>query len=1034
MNDDSQTTEYSLSLEAKERIDRICGAFEEAWRQGGRPQAETFLADTTGAERAALLIELLLLDLDYRRRGGEEPIAEEYRVRFPEDEDLIATAFQRAEQSDATVPPPVHDEMLGSSIGPYKLLSVLGEGGFGIVYLAEQEEPIRRQVALKILKAGMDTKQVLARFEAERHTLALMDHANIARIFDAGTTENGRSYFVMELVRGERITAYCDSHKLTLKQRLALFLTVCQAVQHAHQKGIIHRDIKPTNILVTVVDDHPVPKIIDFGLAKAMARPLTEQSIFTERGQLLGTPEYMSPEQAGMAIADIDIRSDIYSLGVLLYELLTGALPFDRRMLRQASFEEICQIIREVEPPRPSMRISTLGGDSQDLAKNRQMDPQSLHRQLRQELDWIVMKALEKDRSRRYAAASALAEDIEHYLAHEPVHAGPPGNWYRARKFARRFRVPLSIAAGFVALLVVITILAVRGYYREVKLLSGMETARGQAEHEAEKAKNNFKMARDAVKKYYTQIAGDPRLKAHNLEKLRRDLLESANEYYEKMINQEADDPELQHERVWTFIDRGNIEREIGNWSAAETAYNNALVAASRLTQIDSLEAEYQNDRAAIHNNLAVLYMATGRSNEAEATYREAIADTKILVERHPEAPKYKNALANSYHNLGLLYVDTGRFKKAETAHKEALALRKGLVEKHPEVSHYQDELAASHDSLGIIYQVTGRTKEALEAKKESLAILKNLVERHPDVPEYQSDLAGCYNNLGLVYSTAGKAQEAEAAHKEALALQKILVKKHPDVPEYQKYLADSYYGLGTLHKAAGRAKEAETAYKEEFALWKILAEKHPEVPEYQGRRAANYNNLGDVYQAGGRAEEAEAAYKEAIATGKIVVEKHPEVPAYQNYLANSYYGLGIVYQAKGRSQEAETAYKEALTTWKILVKEHPEKPESQNGVINSNTGLAEVYQARGRAKEAEAAYKEVLAIQKILAEKHPGVPKFLVALAATYYNLACSYAKSFAEENRRVGKDAGQSAASANTLMQKAFECLQQVCDLGLF
>ncbi len=361
MNNNSRTIEYSLSLkalslEAKERIDRICCAFEEAWRNGGRPQAEAFLGDTTGGERSALLVELLLLDVDYRQRGGEQPVAEEYRLRLPQNENVIDTVFRRSRRAEATLlpPAPLRDEMLGSRVGPYTLLSVLGEGGFGIVYLAEQEQPIRRRVALKILKAGMDTKQVLARFDAERHTLALMDHANIARVFDAGTTDSGRSYFVMELVRGEPITAYCDSRKLTVKQRLGLFLTVCQAVQHAHQKGIIHRDIKPTNILVTVVDDQPLPKIIDFGLAKALARPPSEESIFTEQGQLLGTPEYMSPEQAGMAVADIDTRSDIYSLGVLLYELLTGTLPFDRRMLRQAGFEEICRIIREVEPPRPS--------------------------------------------------------------------------------------------------------------------------------------------------------------------------------------------------------------------------------------------------------------------------------------------------------------------------------------------------------------------------------------------------------------------------------------------------------------------------------------------------------------------------------------------------------------------------------------------------------------------------------------------------------------------------------------------------------
>ncbi len=310
MTDDSPTNHYSptidhsLSLEAKERIDRICRAFEEVWRRGGRPSAEDFLDDTAGPERAALLTELLLLDLDYRRCNGDRPTMADYRARFPENDNLIEAVLKQAEQLDAAASSHAshRDAMLGTRIGPYTLRSVLGEGGFGIVYLADQEQPIRRRVAIKILKLGMDTSQVLARFEAERHTLAMMDHANISRVFDAGMTENGRSYFVMELVQGEPITAYCDARKLSLKERLGLFFTVCQAVQHAHQKGIIHRDIKPTNVLVTVIDNQPVPKIIDFGLAKALEQPLAERSIFTEQGQFLGTPEYMSPEQAGMSV------------------------------------------------------------------------------------------------------------------------------------------------------------------------------------------------------------------------------------------------------------------------------------------------------------------------------------------------------------------------------------------------------------------------------------------------------------------------------------------------------------------------------------------------------------------------------------------------------------------------------------------------------------------------------------------------------------------------------------------------------------
>ncbi len=356
-------------------------------------------------------------------------------------------------------------ERPGDRIGPYKLLSQLGEGGMGVVYLAEQQEPLRRRVALKIIKLGMDTKQVIARFEAERQALAMMDHANVARVFDAGSTDAGRPYFVMEHVPGVSITEHCDRQRLSIEDRLNLFMQVCEAVQHAHQKGVIHRDIKPTNVLVLLKDGKAVPKVIDFGVAKALHQRLTEKTIFTEQGQLIGTPEYMSPEQAAMTAQDIDTRTDIYSLGVLLYELLTGALPVDPATLRRAGFAEIQRVIREEEPSKPSTRLSGLGHEFATNAEKRRADPRSLVRDLRGDLDWIAMKAIEKDRTRRYGSPADLAADVRRHLAHEPVEAGPPGAAYRVRKFARRNRAIVTAVAAvlfvLVAGVVTSTILAV---------------------------------------------------------------------------------------------------------------------------------------------------------------------------------------------------------------------------------------------------------------------------------------------------------------------------------------------------------------------------------------------------------------------------------------------------------------------------------------------------------------------------------------------------------------------------------------------
>jgi serine/threonine protein kinase len=343
---------------------------------------------------------------------------------------------------------------IGSTIGCYKLLSVLGEGGFGMVYLAEQQHPIKRLVALKVIKPGMDTKQVIARFETERQALAMLDHPNIARVFDAGATEAGRPYFAMEYVKGIPITEYCDRYKLNTQERLRLFIPLCQAIQHAHQKGIIHRDIKPSNALVMIHDEKPITKIIDFGVAKALNQRLTERTLFTEQGQFIGTPEYMSPEQAEVTGLDVDTRSDIYSLGVLLYELLTGCTPFDREDLRSKGYAEMQRIICEQDPVKPSTKLTTMGGKLEDIAKHRSATADQLRKSVRGDLDWIVMKTLEKDRTRRYETANGLAMDIERHLNNEAVLARPPSKLYRFQKLVRRNKAVFAAVAVVAAVLV----------------------------------------------------------------------------------------------------------------------------------------------------------------------------------------------------------------------------------------------------------------------------------------------------------------------------------------------------------------------------------------------------------------------------------------------------------------------------------------------------------------------------------------------------------------------------------------------------
>ncbi len=354
----------------------------------------------------------------------------------------------------------------GTVIGRYKLLERIGEGGMAVVYMAEQAQPIRRKVALKIIKLGMDTRQVIARFEAERQALAMMDHPNIAKVLDAGATETGRPYFVMELVTGVSITEYCDKNNLSTKDRLALFVQVCHAVQHAHQKGIIHRDLKPSNVMVTHHDGKPVPKVIDFGIAKATNQRLTEKTLFTRYAHIVGTPAYMSPEQAELSDLDIDTRTDIYSLGVLLYELLTGTTPFSEEELRKAGYVEMQRVIREQEPAKPSTKLSTLGKTVTDIAKHRGCTPDLLRKAVRGDLDWIVMKSLEKDRARRYETANGLAEDVRRHIEHEPVVARGPSTTYRLRKFLRRHRVP-TLAGAALAVVVALAVVILSMWNRD---------------------------------------------------------------------------------------------------------------------------------------------------------------------------------------------------------------------------------------------------------------------------------------------------------------------------------------------------------------------------------------------------------------------------------------------------------------------------------------------------------------------------------------------------------------------------------------
>jgi serine/threonine protein kinase len=539
---------------------------------------------------------------------------------------------------------PETDHARGTVIGPYKLADRLGEGGMGVVYLAEQVNPVRRQVALKIVRPGMDTEQIVARLGAEREALALMDHPHIARVLDAGVTPPGRPYFVMELVRGVPITRYCDEVRLPLADRLKLFAQVCRGVQHAHQKGIIHRDIKPSNVLVTVVDGKPIPKIIDFGLAKVIGRKSADDTLLTQVGVVVGTPDYMSPEQADPGCPDIDTRSDVYALGVLLYELLTGVTPLSRGG-EAGRLADILFRIREEQPARPSARLR----DSPDLAvvaAARAAEPSRLVRLVRGDLDWVVMRCLDKDRSRRYDSADGLARDVERYLRHEPVEASPPSIGYRLKKFARRHRAALATAAGFLLLLVGGTVVsawqAVRATTAERAALEDRdraEAARGQAR----RALN--KLTDEAVERL---LARQGRVTEEDREFLRQVL-----SLHEEFAGTVADTPETR-----------------------------AAVAAARF-------------------RVGVIRYRLGEFREAEAAYRGAIDLRRALADEFPGQPGYRLDLALSHVRLGALLRETGQTRPAEEAFTTAVGLSRKLADEFPGQPDYLRDVAVAHNHLG---------------------------------------------------------------------------------------------------------------------------------------------------------------------------------------------------------------------------------------------------------------------------------------------------------------------------------------------
>jgi tetratricopeptide (TPR) repeat protein len=850
------------------------------------------------------------------------------------------------------------EETAGTVIGRYHLLQKIGEGGMGEVWLAEQKEPVRRRVALKLVKAGMNSREVIARFESERQALALMDHPAIAKVFDAGSTTQGTPYFVMEYVAGVPITTYCDNHRLSTHDRLELFIHVCEGVQHAHQKAIIHRDLKPSNILVTEVDGHPAPKIIDFGVAKALTQKLTAETMFTRVGALVGTPEYMSPEQALSSGEDIDTRTDVYSLGIILYELLAGEPPIE---LRKVAFDEFLRRLREEDPQKPSTKIRTQNPATvTETARKRQAEPLVLAKQMRGDLDSIALKALEKDRTRRYGSPSEFAADIGRYLNHEPVLAVPPSLAYRARKFTRRHRWGLVTACAFALVLIAASVVSVG------------QSIRANREAAVAEAVNNF-LQNDLLAQASAAIQSGPSAKPDPHLEVRTALDRAAQRITGKFDKQPEVEAAIRDTMGQTYTDLGlfaearkQFERAMdlyqrslgaqnpktlktmsrlgatawqqGRNPEAETLLGRALEAQRRALGPENIDTLYSMD------NLAVVYMNEGKYPQAETLLARTLeAQRRVL------GPEHTDTLA-SMNNLAVVYESEGKYPQAEKLFSQNLQIqRRVLGAEHPETLRSMHNLADIYMRQGLYAQAQTLDSQILDIKRRVLG------PEHPDT-------LGSMTNLAFVYFRQGNYPQAEA-----LISQDLDIERRVEGPEQPGTLS-AMYTLAGVYYSQGKYAQAETLFSQTVEIWRrVSGPEHPQTLTGMGMMAAAYVSQGMYARA-------EAILNHIVEVDRRVLgPEHPDTLTFMGNLADDYASAGKYAQA------------EELFSQTVKILNRAMGPEHWL-TLNPVSSFASMYQREGDYPRAEAYAAQALAGRRhALGAEHPDTMSSAADLALSY-------------------------------------------------
>jgi tetratricopeptide (TPR) repeat protein/tRNA A-37 threonylcarbamoyl transferase component Bud32 len=933
----------------------------------------------------------------------------------------------------------------------YTLQQKVGEGGMGEVWVARQTEPVKREVALKLIKAGMDSRAVLQRFEQERQALALMDHPNIARVLDGGLTPTGQPFFVMELVHGLPLTRCCDEARLTPRQRLELFVLICQAVQHAHQKGLIHRDLKPANILVTLIDGKPVPKVIDFGVAKATAGKLTDESLATEFGAVVGTIEYMAPEQAGDAGDDLDTRADIYSLGVILYELLTGLRPFDSGRLKKAALVEMIRIIREEEPSKPSTRLST-DASLPSLAALRQTEPRKLTALLRGELDWVVMKCLEKQRDRRYETANALARDLERFLADEPVEARPPSRGYRLWKFARRNRIAVT-AAGLVLLALLVGIVGTTLGLLEARRQEGIartetaakELALEAAQQQRQAAQDNAALAENVLNTMTSELTEKALLTQQAVTADQKVFLQEALKYYRELARAKADGEAARARVAQAAYRVAVIEMRLNRKEESAAAYRTAAELYGRLAADSPGSPAYRVAEASSRHMLGQLLNDLGRRGEAAEQYRAALALREKLTADFPDRPEYRQAVTAT--RLNMAGVEEGAGPPAARAGQltDVLAAQERLVREHPDNPGYRDVLAAGRANLALDLLRQGKPEEALEQGRKALVIQEKLVADFPGERDYRQRLYRTHQYLAAVYSARRDPGKAEDHYRQALAIQLRLTDEFPAVPQYRQELAVTRVNLANDLIQRRKFKDGEEQYREAARLFEKLVAELSAERVYREQLLTTYLNLGIILDGTGQAAAAEAVTRTALGHLEKLAAESPAGGRWPLEFCKRCADYAKRLRGAGKPDESLPWYGKAIAAAGKVLRDSPGDRGTRHLLLDSHVGRATTLAGLGRFADALPDWDRALGLSppeqrrtarvgRALALAHlgraadavdevAGLEKAADLDAGQWYDVACVYALGAANVPEKQAEYAGRSVEALRTAVKAGFK-----------